>query len=242
VGRQGAHGVALLASLLAWACGGAGPSAPTPQRAGAIVVNDGAGLLRDHRATIEGTLVATLAAVNGALAVPDVTITVTPNASRAIGGYGIGGFTPSGSTVEIYVDASFPGLAAVLPDRLRFIASHELHHARRWRGPGYGRTLLAAMVSEGLADRFAVESLGAPPPPWSDAFPRSDTQALLDLARPELDSTSYDHDRWFFGASASPPRWTGYTLGYRLVEAYQAAHPGATAAQLVDAPAAQFRP
>jgi uncharacterized protein YjaZ len=207
-----------------------------------VVVDDAGGLLRDHRATIEGTLTSTLAAVNGALPLPGVTITVTPSTTRAIAGYGVGGFTPGGNTVDIYVDHTFPGLSAVLPERLRFIAAHELHHAKRWRGPGYGRTLLEAMVSEGLADRYAVESLGVPPPPWSEAFPRAQTQVYLDLARPELDSATYDHDRWFFGSAASPPRWTGYTLGYRLVEAYQAARPGASAAQLVDAPAAQFRP
>ena len=81
-----------------------------------------------------------------------------------------------------------------------------------------------------------------PVPPWSDAFPRADTARYLDLARPELDSATYDHERWFFGPTATLPRWTGYTLGYRLVESYQAAHAGATAAQLVDTPAGSFRP
>jgi uncharacterized protein YjaZ len=120
--------------------------------------------------------------------------------------------------------------------------AHELHHVKRWRGPGYGRTLLEAMVSEGLADHFSIELLGAPVPPWSDAFPRDQTTQLLERARPEFDSTSYDHERWFFVASPTLPRWTGYTLGFRLVEAYQAAHMGATAADLVNTPAGAFRP
>jgi uncharacterized protein YjaZ len=240
---RGRAPIGLAALLLGLgACGGGSPPASSTADANVVRFDDGAGLLRDQQATIQGTLTSTLAAVDGALALTGVTITVTPSTARAIAGYGIGGFTPNGHTVDIYVDPSFPALAAVLPDRLRFIASHELHHAKRWRGPGYGRTLLEAMVSEGLADRFAVELLGSAAPPWSEAFPRSQNSAFLELARPEMDSTAYDHDRWFFGASAPPPRWTGYTLGYRLVEAYQAAHPGATAAQLVNVPAAQFRP
>jgi uncharacterized protein YjaZ len=79
-------------------------------------------------------------------------------------------------------------------------------------------------------------------PPWSDALPRDQTARFLELARPEFDSASYDHARWFFASSPSLPRWTGYTLGFRLVESYQASHPGATAAQLVNTPASAFRP
>lgn len=207
-----------------------------------IRINDGAGLLGGQEAAIREVLTSTAARVTSVLPLSGVTITVTPDAARAIGGYGVGGFTPSAATVEIYVDPEFPSLAQVLPDRLRFIAAHELHHAKRWSGPGYGRTLLEAMVSEGLADRFAVELLGTAAPPWSNAFPAEQTTRYLALARPELDSAAYDHDRWFFGPSAALPRWTGYTLGFRLVEAYQATHAGATAAGLVNTPAAQFRP
>lgn len=45
----------------------------------------------------------------------------------------------------------------------------------------------------------------------------------------------------FFVTSATIPRWTGYTLGFRLIETYKTGHSGATAAQLVDAPATLFR-
>jgi uncharacterized protein YjaZ len=215
---------------------------PTTPAGNEIRFNDGGGLLRAHEAAIRDLLNASLTRVTAAFPLTGVTITVVPNASRTIPGWGLGGFTSSGSVVELFVDPAYPDLAQVLPARLPPLAAHELHHARRFRGPGYGRTLLEALVSEGMADRFAVELLGAPVPPWSDAFPRADTARYLDLARPELDSAAYDHDRWFFGPTATLPRWTGYTLGYRLVESYQAAHAGATAAQLVDTPASQFRP
>ncbi len=77
----------------------------------------------------------------------------------------------------------------------------------------------------------------------SDAFARDQTAAYLELARPEFDSDRYSHDRWFFDAGLPQlPRWTGYTLGWRLVERYQAAHSGATAAALVNRSAQEFRP
>ena len=100
------------------------------------------------------------------------------------------------------------------------------------------------MITEGLADRFCLEVLDAAflLPPWDDAFPPDRTAIFFDLARPEFDNREYDRDRWFFGVNASIPRWMGYTLGFRLVENYQAKHPGVTAAQLVSKPALAFRP
>ena len=187
-------------------------------------------------------MTSTLDKVDAVLPLTGVTITVIADGSRAIGGYGVGGRTLDASTIELYLDPAFPGLAQLLAERLPPLVAHELHHVKRWRGPGYGRTLLEAMVSEALADQFSIELLGAPVPPWSDAFPRDQTSHFLDMARPELDSTSYDHARWFFGPSPPLPRWTGYTLGFRLVEAYRAQHPGSTAVSLVNTPASAFRP
>lgn len=239
--------LAILALFMAGAglgaCGGSGGGSPTgPSVAASIVrVDDPGGALREHETTIRELLESTAQQVSLALELSGVTIAVIPDRGRAIAGYGLGGFTPSGSLVEMYVDPSFPGLAQHLADRVPRLAAHELHHARRWRGPGYGRTLFDAIVSEGLADHFSVELLGEPPPPWSDAFPRDRTAHFFDLARPELDSSTYDHERWFFSASPTLPRWTGYTLGYRVVEAYKASRPGTTAAQLVTTPAEAFR-
>jgi hypothetical protein len=215
---------------------------PSTASANPIIFDDPGGRLRSQEVAIRQMISVTLARVTQELPLEGVTISVSADPSRAIAGYGIGGFTPDGSTVQLYINSAFPDIAQLLPSRLPPGLAHELHHAKRWRGPGYGRTLLQAMVTEGLADRFSIELLGAPVSPWSDAFARDATALYLELALPELDSSSYSHDRWFFGSTATIPRWTGYTLGYRLVETYQAEHPGATAAQLVNTPASAFRP
>jgi uncharacterized protein YjaZ len=236
-------GVSALSTLLVLSgCDGGSPTGPDRAAANDIRIDDPAGLLRTHEAAIRGILTSTLARVDEVLGLSGVVVTVRSDASRAIGGWGVGGFTGDARTVDIYIDPSFPGIGDVLADRLPPLLAHELHHAARWRGPGYGRTLLEAMVSEGLADHFSMELLNAPLAPWSDAIPRDRTAHFLDIARPELDSTSYSHDGWFFGANPTLPRWTGYTLGFRLVETYQGSHPGATAAQLVNASASAFRP
>jgi uncharacterized protein YjaZ len=86
----------------------------------------------------------------------------------------------------------------------------------RMTGPGYGRTLGEALVSEGLAGHFTQLVLGTPPAPWDTAcdidmllkyFPRSG----------QLDAPSYSHREWFFGVGGTYPRWLGYTLGYAIV-------------------------
>jgi hypothetical protein len=243
-GRRAAIAGLLAAAVTLYACGGGGgPQSPSVAEPGnPIRFEDPAGHLQPYEAALRDLISSTLARTTAALPLSGVTITVRADARGVIPGYGLGGFTGNAATVDLYVDPAFPGLAQLLPERLPRLVAHELHHAKRFAGPGYGRTLLEALVSEGLADRFAMELLGTPVPPWSQAFPPAETSRYLDVARPELDSPSYDHARWFFGASPDLPNWTGYTLGFRLVEAYQAAHPGATAASLVNTPASAFRP
>lgn len=236
--------IAVLAGLglAVSACDGKSPTevGRPPAAAGAVVISDPAGALASVAPTIRALLESTLVEAGRQIPVGGVTFFVTPDARRAIPGWGMGGFTPTGTMIDIAVDPAFPGLAQLLPERLPPLAAHELHHAARWRGPGYGTTLLEAMISEGLADHFAMELLGAPLAPWSDALPAGETARYLALAGPELDGP-YNHDRWFFGIDPAIPRWTGYTLGFRLVEDYTARHP-ATAAELVHTPASLFRP
>lgn len=244
-GRRSACLAALgVAATTLLGCGGGGGDDAAPlDGPNRVVLADPQGVLQAHGATAQALATDAVARAAQALPVTGVTVMLLPDAQRAIGGWGFGGRTFSATAVEIYIDPTQPDLAQRLPERLPPLVVHELHHAMRWRGPGYGRTLLEAMVSEGLADHFAVDVLSAAVPPWSDAFARDQTAAYLDLARPEFDSTAYSHERWFFEAGQPQlPRWTGYTLGWRLVEDHRAAHPGSTAATLVNTPASAFRP
>lgn len=227
------------------ACGGGAASDAAPSLSGpnTVVVNDPNGTLGAHTEPARALALRAVQRAASAMPVSGVTVTLVPDARRAIAGWGLGGRTFGPAMVEIYIDPGLPDLALRMAERMPALVAHELHHAMRWRGPGYGSTLLEAMVSEGLADHFAVELLGTAPPPWCDAFPHTQTDAYLDLARAEFDASTYAHERWFFDAGLPQlPRWTGYTLGWRLVEAHLAAHPGSSAATLVDAPAALFRP
>ncbi|EYB69326.1 hypothetical protein DEIPH_ctg008orf0040 [Deinococcus phoenicis] len=151
---------------------------------------------------------------------------------------GVGGYTPTGNWLQITLDPANPRFGTAWRQELGPTLAHELHHARRWRGPGYGQTLLDALVSEGLAQRFEAEDREGPPP---YAHIDAELEPLWQRAQAELDAPSYDHAAWFFGSEAEGlPRWAGYALGYELVRRFLRATDG-DALTHTATPAEQFR-
>lgn len=170
----------------------------------------------------------------------DIRVMVGPR--RSISSRGDGGYTdPASGTVKIWLDPGFRDFRWTLSSSMPLTVAHELHHsARVQRGPGYGATLRQAIVTEGLADMFSLEVYPrAARPPWTSALPRQSLCKWWERASKEfMEGRSYDHSLWFFGRGERVPRWTGYTLGYELVEAYLAEQPTRSAAELVDVEAA----
>lgn len=147
-------------------------------------------------------------------------------------GWAVGGYAPGPGHIQITLEP-----ARFAPEYFIRTLVHELHHLIRWDGPGYGKSLGEALVSEGLAGHFVLQVLGGTPDPW-DAVNPSDG-----LARRALDEWSrrdYDHAEWFFG-KGSIRRWSGYGLGHRMVAEYLAQSPQETPVTLADAPADRFR-
>ena len=146
---------------------------------------------------------------------------------------GIGGYTPNAHTVLISLDPRNLNFKKAIESELFATLAHELHHAIRWRKPGYGTTLLEALITEGLADHFSIEAGAREIPPWSRALSAAERTKLLKRAK-RFFSRSYNHADWFFGSTENQiPRWTGYSLGYDLVGEYLKAHPNAKASSLV---------
>lgn len=181
-------------------------------------------------------------AIQQLMPIDNVTIRVSSNPQGSIPEIGIGGFNPSANEVLISIDPDFPNLKASLQAELPAMIAHELNHAKRRRSVGYGNTLLQAIVSEGLADHFSMEVTGIPPPRWSIAVQGQELQELIDTASQSWTSGTYDHPSWFFGTTSDIPRWTGYSIGYKLVNDYLEDNPGAKPSDLVDEPANSFLP
>lgn len=163
---------------------------------------------------------------------PDFDLIV--RAGEGIPEWGVGGYAPGAGVVELTLNP-----ARFDPEPVIRTLLHEFHHLIRWDGPGYGRSLGEALVSEGLAGHFVRQVLGGPPDPW-DATPV--TQAVAKRAITEWARRDYHHAEWFFGAGGGLRRWVGYGLGHRLAGLYLDLHEGETPASLALIGAEGFRP
>src|SRR5690606_16787676 len=114
---------------------------------------------------------------------------------------------------------------------LPYVFAHEFHHSSRlvwfpWEHLGDrlsftdGRpfTLLDNMVYEGLADVFAQEIFPRMRPPWTQ-LSRSDEQTAWKRLRPRLGQTNLSAIRLaMFGDGVTIPYWSGYAIGYWIVQ------------------------
>lgn len=197
--------------------------------------------LDQYKASIESLISGVNLEIQKLMPIKDVLIRVSVNRNQSIPEIGIGGFNPSPNEVLIFIDPNFNNLKNSLEMELAAMISHEMHHAKRRRSVGYGNTLLQAVISEGLADHFSIEVTGIDTPRWSNVFQDDQLETWIDTASQTWNDSPYDHSSWFFGSN-SIPRWTGYSIGYDLVEKYLAANPDKKPSTLFDETANSFTP
>ncbi|EAM2928103.1 peptidase [Salmonella enterica] len=149
------------------------------------------------------------------------------------------GFCPEAGVVYITVDPENPTFCKNDAHSIERMFAHELHHAVRWAGPGYGSTLGEVIVSEGLAGHFSLELFGGEPELWERL-----KSELIKPHSPQLFqnwyNTDYDHNAWFFG-TGDLPRWLGYTAGFKLISRYLAAFPHLKASMLANINAEELK-
>ncbi|HEY4787886.1 MAG TPA: DUF2268 domain-containing putative Zn-dependent protease [Bacteroidales bacterium] len=162
--------------------------------------------------------------------------------------WGIGSRTTSGytnghrvETVEMYYDPNHVNFKVEL---ILHGLTHELHHACRVRMPNFQLTLLECMVNEGLADHFMTELFHCGITPWGSALTEEQILQNMIRVKPLLRvkfqswTTEFDENyfkKWMFGRPETEqiPGWTGYSIGWKIVENYLKAHPEAKASSLV---------
>ena len=96
---------------------------------------------------------------------------------------------------------------------------HEyMHVVREEYVPWENGTLLDSLVAEGLAQSFEVEvQPDLLPSIYTTAFSEDELNDLWDKAKTILDQRGWINDEWFFG-SDNIKRWSGYSLGFKLVQ------------------------
>lgn len=180
-----------------------------------------------------------------------ITIELAISSSNVLPFLGLGGRTnknDSSITIEYYYD---PGNPNFKTESLINGLVHECCHASRLRMPHWQLTMLECMITEGLADHFMIEVTHCDIPKWSQAISEDEIERYLIKAKPILytkhDSWNKEFNEkyfvpWMFGRSGEDPiaGWTGYTLGWRIVDNYLKAHPGIHVASLVWTPAEEI--
>ena len=178
--------------------------------------------------------------VQSLIPLDSVTINLAISKDNVLPFLGFGGRTNMddfGISIEYYYDPENPNFRTK-----SFINGlvHECHHASRVSLHNRPLILLELMVSEGLADHFMIEVTNCEQPLWSKALTKEEIKKYMIKSKPILfikqHTWTKEFDEWLiFGRKGDDPipGWTGYTLGWVIVENYLKAHPEANAASLV---------
>lgn len=185
-------------------------------------------ILADIRAAVRGAV----ARVGDHADLPDFDLVIRPAAGGSLPKGGLAGHSPAPGVIEITQDPD-----RFDPDLFTRVLVRQALHQIRWDGPGYGRSLGDALVSEGLAGHFVVQVLGGAPDQADATVPAS---GAARMAMNEWARRDYDHARWFTGGG-DLRNGTGYGLGHRLIAAHLAEEADASAASLAQLRADEFR-
>nr|WP_111301525.1 DUF2268 domain-containing putative Zn-dependent protease [Paracoccus saliphilus] len=189
--------------------------------------------LTGDMAEIRATAREAVAQVGHLVTLPPFDLVIRAETGGGIPDRGVGGRAAMPGLIEVTVN---PG--RFTHDHLMRTLVHEMHHLVRWEGPGYGRSLGEALVSEGLAGHFVTQVLGREPDPWDAARP---VPGCLRQVGHLWARRDFDFDEWFHGRGKIR-KWTGYGIGHRLIAEHLAQASDENAASLAWTPADMFRP
>jgi uncharacterized protein YjaZ len=169
-----------------------------------------------------------------------ITINLTISRENILPQFGMGGGS-SNDRVNFYFDPKNQNFSV---DFMLHSLAHELQHVVRLRMPQWHLTLLECMITEGLSDHFMIEVFNCEQPQWSRSLNEEEIKQYMIKAKPilyiEHESWNEEFNQkyfapWMFGRTGDDPipGWTGYTIGWRIVENYLKAHPKVRASSLV---------
>lgn len=173
--------------------------------------------------------------------VEDVEFRVIVFPERTIPDKGMSGASPNNEHIYILLNPDHPRLKKSLDEELIATLAHEYHHTARRRAVGYGNNLFDSIVSEGLAEHFAIE-VTEEPLPWISPISEEEFLHWQSEAKKMWFNSEYDHLAWFIGLNSEIPRGTGYEIGRRLIADYLATHPDEKASGLYSTKSKEFLP
>lgn len=151
-----------------------------------------------------------------------------------------GRYTKDAQCIDIYLDLYNSYLKENFETEVSRTLIHEyMHVVREQYIPWENGTLLDSLIAEGLAQSFEIEvQPDLPPSIYTTAFTESEVDDLWNKAKGILDQRGWVNDEWFFG-SDNIKRWSGYSLGFKLVQ-NKIKESGLKASALYKLPSADF--
>lgn len=189
------------------------------------------GTLTPYIECIEHTLIDVHRQVSEKISLPSIDV-IVKTGSYVIPEKGIMGYCPEEHLIYLTIDTDSPTFKKNGKESLKRMFTHELHHAARWGGIGYGDTLGAAILSEGLAGHFVLEMFSGDPEPW-EMMDCVTLHSHFSHMLKNWDEKYYNHNDWFYG-TGKLPRWLGYSLGFKLVSWYLRSETTSKPSSLVD--------
>lgn len=128
------------------------------------------GALNSVFGLVENAFPGTVETIQELLPISDVDVVIYADKRFTLPEIGMCGYSPSADRVFVAVDPDNPNFHRLFHREFAAMLGHELHHCKRWAGPGYGRTLGEALVSEGLACHFESQLRGGSAPFYANAL------------------------------------------------------------------------
>lgn len=144
---------------------------------------------------------------------------------------GATGYTPWKGVILLFINPRSTNWKRALPKTI----AHEFNHAvvlkyQKWT------TLLDSMIFEGLAEHFKEAIFGGGRSPWTKALPLPESRVAFARLRKNITSASPKLYYKVFFENKTYPRWTGYTIGYHIVEQFIKSEPSVPWEKLVKYP------
>jgi len=130
---------------------------------------------------------------------------------------GVNGFAPYRDVIHIFISLNKFSMRS-----LSETLAHEFSHAVFFNNKrnSHNLSLIEAMVMEGIAENFREESVGGKVADWSKALSKKETISVLRELQSMLDSSDFQLYRDIFFGNNKFKKWTGYSIGYRLIKEF----------------------
>lgn len=175
------------------------------------------GSLNGVKPKVKRALKRAVATADTDLKLDDIDVICLNDKKLVIGATGSGGYTPSRHHTFLFIDPS----KTIDENEIYNTLCHEFHHAKRYDGPGYAKTLFDSLIFEGLAVAFEDEVSGGKGFVSSTLRKRNKTKQLIEKCKSHFNDTDFSYVKWF-GKDESDelPYWAGYEMGYFIIREY----------------------